>query len=108
MVDPTRDTRIAIDRSALRDKVNVVDPTAAPLETDSEAAGASHPRAAGDTEAEQRQAAQRNVPELDVNRTGTTSNEPWAERQRARTYGAIGAALAGMLVIVAGLLWLTM
>jgi hypothetical protein len=62
-------TRERIDRGAMRDKVVVVDPAAAPMDTDNEAAGAPTPELVAET-ADRRQmaAAQRAVPTLDRSR----------------------------------------
>jgi hypothetical protein len=58
-------SRERIDAGEMRDKVDVSDPAAAPMDTDNEAAGAPTPAAADVADREQAAAAQRAVPERD-------------------------------------------
>jgi hypothetical protein len=97
----------ATDRGDLRDKVAVVDPTAAPELGDAEAGGVGLRGAARGADRQQARLAQRAVPTLDPNRAVSTAEYPEKDHQ-----GGVLARLAAAGVFVAVLvgiaLWLTL
>lgn len=107
MIDRRDDQRIAIDRGELRDKVDAADPAAAPLETDSEAAGMPHPAASGDADARQKSLAASRVPVPDVDRVAAVSRERRARDQRARRWRLAAFPLVILALVTALLVLLT-
>jgi hypothetical protein len=88
----------------LRDKVAVYDPTAAPADGDSEAAGAATPAGASEAaDREQAARAQRAVPLVDASRAVSTAE--FRAPRRAGPFGVFAVAAAIVLAIVGVTLW---
>lgn len=96
------DERRLTDEGALRDKVAVGDPTAAPAATDSETTGTPTPAAATEQAAHrQSAAAHRAVPRLDRDRAVSTAEHPWLGASRSPIAVALALSLAGVAAFVA-------
>ena len=93
-------------RGDLRDKVAVTDPAAAPLGTDTEAAGQAIPKEAAAADRAQAAMAQRAVPKLDASRAVSTYEHPGK-----RTFGSTGllaSAAVAVLALVGAALYFTL
>jgi hypothetical protein len=101
---PHYNPRGPIDDGALRDKVAVSDPGAAPLDADSETTGMPTPRdVERQADREQAAVAQRAVPKLDRSRQVATNDRGHLAPESTRGI-VIAVAAAALLLVVVGLL----